>query len=323
MKEIFSLTFLIVGCIVGAGFASGSEINLFFAKFGNMAYFFLFILFCLLFISIYKLLMIKEKYNIRNISHFCLIAFGRYSKMANICLFVCYLLFSSIMVAGLVELFGLMVLVVIFLLAFFILCSQKNRLTKINKVLVPCVVVFILILLLLNLDKTAINNAVCTISCMDIINLIFYASLNMLLSVGAILSLSKIKSKTQIVISSISSSLLVCLICLVIIFLIQGSSIGLGVMPIRSIAENINVFASVISVLIIGTCCLTTFFAVLLSMQEQVQQYKKVNSKLLLTILLFCIFILSFLGFENVLSFAYVLGGSIAFVFLLSLWLIK
>ena len=40
MKKVFAATSLIVGSIIGAGFASGRELSLFFAEFGwNSLYF--------------------------------------------------------------------------------------------------------------------------------------------------------------------------------------------------------------------------------------------------------------------------------------------
>lgn len=36
MKEVFKATLVIIGTIIGAGFASGQEIYLFFGKYGNV-----------------------------------------------------------------------------------------------------------------------------------------------------------------------------------------------------------------------------------------------------------------------------------------------
>ena len=47
MKKIWQVVFLIVGSIIGAGFASGRELSLFFAEFGYASLYFLPIVFIL------------------------------------------------------------------------------------------------------------------------------------------------------------------------------------------------------------------------------------------------------------------------------------
>ena len=36
MKNVFKISFVIIGTMIGAGFASGQEINLFFNRYGNI-----------------------------------------------------------------------------------------------------------------------------------------------------------------------------------------------------------------------------------------------------------------------------------------------
>ena len=70
MKNVLKISFVIIGTMIGAGFASGQEINLFFNCYGNIGILGM-ILSCLLtgFI-IYQVFQILQKRNIHNYSEF-------------------------------------------------------------------------------------------------------------------------------------------------------------------------------------------------------------------------------------------------------------
>ena len=64
MKEIFLITFVIIGALIGAGFASGQEIYSFFFVFGKNGIFGIILTCLMISILIYKTLKIIYKYNI-------------------------------------------------------------------------------------------------------------------------------------------------------------------------------------------------------------------------------------------------------------------
>lgn len=77
LKNNIKITSVIIGTLIGAGFASGKEIYLFFSQYGICGIFSLFFsnfLFCII---IYKTLRITHVYNINNFSEFLELLFGK------------------------------------------------------------------------------------------------------------------------------------------------------------------------------------------------------------------------------------------------------
>ena len=70
MKEIFIIVLVIIGALIGAGFASGQEIYSFFYCYGLKGILGLILTFVLMTILIYKSLKIIIKYKINNYDEF-------------------------------------------------------------------------------------------------------------------------------------------------------------------------------------------------------------------------------------------------------------
>ena len=66
MKNIFKITFVIIGTLIGAGFASGQEMHIFFFSYGTNGLWGLLISSILMGIIIYKTLKMVDKYGISN-----------------------------------------------------------------------------------------------------------------------------------------------------------------------------------------------------------------------------------------------------------------
>ena len=75
MKDILTITMVIIGSIIGAGFASGQEINSFFYKYGVIGIFGIIISVFLISLIIYKVFFIIKKENINTYKNFLEIIF--------------------------------------------------------------------------------------------------------------------------------------------------------------------------------------------------------------------------------------------------------
>ena len=64
MKNIFKIVFVIIGTLIGAGFASGQEIYVFFSSYGIEGFIGIIISSVVMGVLIYKTLGIINKYNI-------------------------------------------------------------------------------------------------------------------------------------------------------------------------------------------------------------------------------------------------------------------
>ena len=80
LKNILIITMVIIGSIIGAGFASGQEINSFFYKYGIIGILGLFISIFLILLIIYKVFLIIKKENINTYKDFLEIIFEKNNK---------------------------------------------------------------------------------------------------------------------------------------------------------------------------------------------------------------------------------------------------
>ena len=84
MKNILKIVFVIIGALIGAGFASGQEIKIFFFSHGIQGLFGIIISSVLMGIIIYNTLNIINKYDIKNYKEFLDILIKKDSIIKNI-----------------------------------------------------------------------------------------------------------------------------------------------------------------------------------------------------------------------------------------------
>lgn len=152
---ILKVVFVIIGTLIGAGFASGQEIYIFFFSFGIKGIFGIFISSSLIGITIYKTLKIIEENNIKNYKEFldCLIKSKRLKEIINTVVNIFILASFCIMIAGfgayLEQKFKLNSIIGSGILAILCLLIFKTNIkgfVKANEILIP-ILIFIVILI--------------------------------------------------------------------------------------------------------------------------------------------------------------------------------
>ncbi|MDD3232538.1 MAG: hypothetical protein PHO06_04280, partial [Clostridia bacterium] len=142
---------MITSSIIGAGFASGRELSLFFAEFGYASLYFLPIVFILFYYCFKMFLTIGSKQTYENVLDInkranCSIFF-------NITIIVIFLIYSAAMFSGAVEVLSSNLIeipififhIIIFLISFFVLKIGLKGLYKINIILMPIIIVLLVI----------------------------------------------------------------------------------------------------------------------------------------------------------------------------------
>ena len=149
------LEFIIIGAIIGAGFASGKEIYIFFYKYGVEG--FLGIILCSLLIGIllYKILKLIIEYKIKNYDDFLRVIFkNKFLKYSNKILMNIFLIISFfIMIAGFgaylnqeYEFNYIIGASILSIICFFVFLKGADGVDKVSTVLVPILIVFIIII---------------------------------------------------------------------------------------------------------------------------------------------------------------------------------
>ena len=167
LKDILGIIMVIIGSIIGAGFASGQEINSFFYKYGINGIIGIIISIIIISFTIFKVFKICREKNINTYKEFLETILKtrkyKYLNMANITNIIIniFLIISFfIMIAGfgayfkqeynLSSIIGSSILAII---CFAVFMGNVEALLKVNKYLVPILIVFMLLI-----GKININN---------------------------------------------------------------------------------------------------------------------------------------------------------------------
>lgn len=155
MGNIIKIVFVIIGTIVGAGFASGQEIYTFFFSFGKKGIIGMIISSCIIGIIIYKTLNIIKNENIENYKEFldCIIKNKKIINIINSIINVFFLITFYIMIAGfgaylnqeykINKIIGSSILAII---CFGIFKTNLKGFVKTNEILIPILIGFLTII---------------------------------------------------------------------------------------------------------------------------------------------------------------------------------
>lgn len=153
--EILKVVFVIIGTLIGAGFASGQEIYAFFFSFGIKGLIGIFVSSFIIGITIYKTLKIIHKNNINNYGDFLnnLIKNKKINNITNIIINIFILVSFYIMIAGfgaylqqefnLYSIFGSSILAI---LCFILFRTNVNGLIRVNELLIPILIITVVLI---------------------------------------------------------------------------------------------------------------------------------------------------------------------------------
>ncbi len=232
------IIFSIIGALIGAGFASGQEIYLFFYRYGLLGIFGLILCSFLIGLVINKtFLIIYENEKINNYQDFLNEIFGskknkyfNLSYISNIIINIFLLMTFYIMISGFGAYFEqefnisrIIGAVILATLSFFILIKGIEGVTKANSIIVPVLIVLILTISFNNINGFNFAEINMYFNYSWILQAIVYCSYNMILVIPVLVSLRKyIKSKKQIYIVSILSGAIIFILAVCVFLLLTN-----------------------------------------------------------------------------------------------------
>lgn len=254
LKSILKVVFVIIGAVIGAGFASGQEIWLFFNQYGNLGIAGIVISCVFSGIIIYQVFRIIEKEGITSYSE--LLEKKCHNKICNQAISIVISLFLLIsfyiMVAGMSAYFHqefgfptLVCSIVMSILCYLTLQRDMKGVMAVSDILIPCLILFILYLGIKNLNFSI--NYLNTELYMEsyswnwIFSSILYASYNSIMLIPMLVELkpyvsSKAKSKKASIITTILLSILG--LCLFFLLLRGNEYIYQLELPMIEIVKN-------------------------------------------------------------------------------------
>lgn len=325
MKEIFNIVLVIIGALIGAGFASGQEIYAFFYSYGFNGLIGIIITFILISFFIYKSLIIICKNEVDNYEEFLKIFVKSpiLTKIINMILNILLLVTFYIMIAGfgayfeqeigIPKIIGSFILVVISAIIFF---TSVKGVLKVSGYVVPMLILSIIVIGGISLFTTNFDIEIPTLRKGWILSSVTYCSYNMLLLIPVLISLRKqITDSKNIKYISIISGILMVTISIMLFMLLTQTNAQLSMleMPIvYIISESFSKFKYIYAFVILASI-FTTAISIGIGFLQNVSKNKKSYTQF---VLLMCItsMLVSNIGFSKLVKFIYPLFGYLGII---------
>ena len=341
MKNVFKIVFVIIGTLIGAGFASGQEIYVFFFSYGIKGIIGIIISSVVMGILIYKTLGIINKYNINSYKDLLDILiknkkenkYFNFKNIINLIINIFILVTFFIMIAGFgayfEQQFGINSLVgssILAILNFVIFLTNVKGVIKANELLVPMLIVFLVIIGFINIIDINIvklgNYTIRTNQSNYILSAIIYASYNSILLIPVLITLKKyINTKKQILFISLISTIIIILLATIIFLILIRVDVDITKleMPAVYVVSNIFKFLEIIYGFIILGSIFTTSISLGTSFLQNVSKNKRSYTQIA-AIMCITSVLTSQIGFSNLINLLYPIFGYLG---LIQIWKIS
>ena len=330
---MLKIIFVIIGTLIGAGFASGREIYLFFTQYGTNGILGIIVSGIITSLIVYKTLIIVNTYEITNYSKFLEKSIRKNKKINKLINYIVntFLLISFyIMVAGfsgyIKQNWGISIYIsstIFVLLCFIVFKKNINGVVKANEILVPVLIFLIMYIGLKNIPyliKTGssiiykLNNY--KESNNWLISSILYTSYNSIILIPVLTGLRKyITGKKQIMKISIISGLIIILLALLIFGLLSRVWVNISQteMPLVIVSKEFGTIFKYIYGFIIIASIFTSAISTGYSFLKNVSKNKYEYNTILIIMCTSAIFI-SNIGFSKLVAILYPLFGILGLI---------
>lgn len=312
MKKIFSLAMLIIGTIIGAGFASGKEISAFFGKNISIVVAPLVgigtFLLCYLFCTIGRIFK-QTDFGAVNAK-----LLGKLRFVADIFLLLNSLIVLSGMLSGMDSLLNPIFpispaySIISGILCALIVSNGIKGLLKSNCVIVPFIIFFIVLICCFNISAT-IN---LKFDPFTLPSVIVYVSMNVMLACTVLTTINE-KPKT-VFWASLIAAIAITIIMLFIILTLNSQNTNSD-MPLITAALSTNKFLYYAAVAVVATSIFTTMLTAFSGLSSWLTPI--LGKKLAIIVSLIAGLIVSNLGFENVVAYLYPIIGIFGITYIL------
>ena len=331
--NISKIVVVIIGTIIGAGFASGKEIYIFFGQYGKYGIIGAIVSSILTAIIVYSAILIAKKLKTCNNNEF-LEQISENEKITpilkniiNIFLVVSFWIMNAGFCTFFKQEMGIPIIITAVLnalIVYILLMKDMDGIIKLNLIAVPIMVAIIIIISIknypiINLSSTNLNTESSSLA-MAILNSILYKSYNSITLIPIIISLtSNVNDKKTYKITAIISGAIILILILAIYQMLTLCSINVKdiEIPILAILEECHPIEKTIYSIAIITAILTSALSsgyVFLENIKDKKKYKKIARVI-------CILIIpiSYIGFGNLVSILYPTFGLIGIIQIISI----
>lgn len=335
MKQICKIVFVIIGTMIGAGFASGQEVYLFFFSYGLEGIIGLIISSIIMGVVIYKTFQIVNKFGINNYKDFLNIILKKNSKLKpiiNLIINSFILITFFIMIAGFGAYFEQELGISNFLgstllafITFLIFMTNVKGVVKANELLVPFLIGFLVFIGILNLKglpfKELGNYITKTNSSNFILSAILYGSYNSILLIPVLITLKDyIKNKKQIIKIAIISTIIIIFLSIIIFLLLVRVDVDITKleMPAIYVVSNSFKFLRYIYGFVILGSIFTTAISLGTSFLQNTTKNKKSYTQIAIIMCITSVLV-SNIGFSNLVNGLYPIFGYLGIIQIIKL----
>lgn len=333
MLNVIKSVCVIIGTIIGAGFASGREIYIFFNRFGSIGIWGIFISSILTGLIIYKVLIHIKKPKIKNYNEY-IESLGinkKIREVLGIIINVFLLISFFIMTAGFSAYFKqefnipqIITGTLMSILCYFTFINSIEGVTKINTILIPALIIMVVILGLKN-GFVGLEEVLKGWQSENpkgwLIASIEYVSYNSILLIPILIGLKKYSVGKEKQISILSGGIFLILSLILYIILLNGGDVIQNVeLPLIYIVNNFGNLYKYICGIIVVAAIFTSAIAAGYGFLENTTKTKKGYKRLAILICIISILV-SRIGFANLVDLLYPVFGLISLVQIL--WIIK
>ena len=325
MEEVFSIVLVIIGALVGAGFASGQEIYSFFYSYGSIGIIGIIITCCLISLMLHKSLKIIYSNRINSYDEFLniFIKNENITKAISVVINILLLVTFYIMVAGfgayfeqeigLKRIIGSSILVIMVTIVFF---TSVRGVMKVSEYIVPLLIIFIIIIGGTNLLTINSNAEVLCIKKGWLLSSVIYCSYNIILLIPVLISIRKqITKKENIKYISILCGIFMIIMSLMLYMLLMRGNVELAslempiVYVIRTFFKSFKTIYAFIILMSIFTTAISIGIGLLQNISKDRRRYTQ-------SVIFMCItsLIVSNFGFSKLVNLMYPFFGYIGII---------
>lgn len=329
MKKILKAVFVIIGTLIGAGFASGQEIYIFFYQYGINGIFGIIISSIILGLVTYKVLCICKENEVTNYKSFLkgFIKKEKQLEIFNTIMNIFILITFYIMIAGFgayfEQQFGIYSLIgsiILALICYFVFLKDVSGLIKVSQYIVPILIGSLFVIGIFVVDSQNIleisHYVTENTNWKWILDSVLYGSYNTILLIPVLIALRNLVSnKKEKGIISILTTILVIVLSLIVFFILTKVDVDIKnlEMPAVYVASKISVVFKYIYGFIILSSILTTSISLGTSLLENMAHDKK-KHKQYATLICVSAVLVSNIGFSNLVNLLYPIFGYIGLI---------
>ena len=303
--SVLKTVFLLLGTVIGAGFASGREVFMFFGSFNMGA------LFCILLCGVCFFLVCLMFLNVSDKAEFNCFLKSKIGAVFNFIMIFIMLISVSALTAAITTSINVYVSFASLCICLFVVFRGIEWLKGVNFVLVPIIVATLMIVSI----KSSLSGVFISLTKPLVYNAFLYVGMNIFLASEVLVDASKSLTKNEKFWSAIISSILFVTILIVLTVGFSFGGINSSVeMPILYMSKKMSGIFSKIYLFVLWCGIFTTLISIVYSMKKKLESTFSFKG---LTTVIFCMvaFCLSFFGFGKIVSIFYPLEGVIGAIY--------